>query len=75
MLIVILVIFLVMMSLNRILDRNENFQLLLPESGNFNPFIGIPEELITWKPYAVEWDGQPNYSAYFYKNNYMVPIY
>ena len=75
MLIMIILVVLVMMSLNKMLEINENFQLLLPKSGNFNPFIGVPEQLITWKPYAIEWDNEPNYSAYFYKNKYMVPIY
>ena len=42
---------------------------------NKNPFLTVPPEMITWKPFSMNLENQPNYSAYFYRNLYMYPIY
>ncbi len=41
--------------------------------GNFNPFISLPDEMITWKPFPLE--RTANASAYVYQNPYMYPVY
>lgn len=54
-------------------QQKEGFQLIVNPKGNFNPFKTLPDQMITWKPYALP--GHANYSAYFYQNPYMYPVY
>ena len=34
---------------------------------------GIKENFVTWSPGVIDQYNQPNYSYYFYRNNYMYP--
>ncbi len=63
-------IFIILWFLNK---KKEDFQLIQNPKGNFNPFVSLPDEMITWKPYALP--GHANYSAYFYQNPFMYPVY
>lgn len=65
-------IFILLFLVNQSLGREE-FQLIQNPKGNFNPFLTLPERMITWKPYPLE--GTANASAYFYQNPYMYPVY
>ncbi len=56
-------------------EVDEHFLLNPKNKKNINPFLTIPEEMITWKPFSMNMETQPNYSAYFYRNTYMYPIY
>ncbi len=70
-------------------QNSLNYEILLPGwnyNKNTNPktnpsllkpnhFKQIPDDLITWTPYTISKYGQQNYNAYFYKNNYMYPLY
>lgn len=43
---------------------------------NIKYFNKIQENfLVTWTPYTKDIYNQPGYSNYFYKNNYMYPVY
>ncbi len=51
----------------------EGFQIIQNPKGNFNPFINLPDRMITWRPFPLS--GTANSSAYFYQNPYMYPVY
>lgn len=72
MMIYIIIIFMMLFVINQSLGK-EGFQLIQNPNGNINPFLTLPEEMITWKPYPLE--GTANASAYFYQNPYMYPVY
>lgn len=72
MVIYFILIFFLLFVINKSLGK-EGFQLNLNPKGNINPFLTLPEKMITWKPYPLE--GTANASAYFYQNPYMHPVY
>lgn len=64
------ILFLIWIKVN----EKESFEMVsLPKS--VNPFITVPEEMIVWKPHAIDIYHQPTYSAYFFDNHYMYPVY
>jgi len=64
--------FLFLWMINQSLGK-EGFQLIQNPKGHINPFLSLPDSMIMWKPYALP--GHANYSAYFYQNPYMFPVY
>ncbi len=57
-------------DVNKNADPKTNPSLL-----KYNRFKDIPNDLITRTPYTINKFGQQNYNAYFYKNNYIYPLY
>ncbi len=46
-----------------------------PSLLKYNHFKDIPNDLITRTPYTINKYGQQNYNAYFYKNDFIYPLY
>ena len=59
------------------MNQHETFESppLTMMQPSINPFLEIPEEMIVWKPHAIDIYHQPTYSAYFFDNHYMYPVY